>query len=99
VSLVSDGAGEGVGQSAGDVTQQTLTGHERERPTCQPPHRDLTCKNLVERVITVCYGGPADTEIEWWICEEHADDVRATGDVRGDRDYSESQDGYGVVQR
>jgi len=79
--------------------QQTLTGEKREIPTCKPPHHpELTCSNTVDRVITVYYGGPAMVEIDWWVCEVHADDVRGTGEVREDREYSESQDGYGVDQ-
>lgn len=82
------------------IEQLTLGGHRRERPTCDPPQpTELTCENLVERVITVYYGGPAMTEIDWWVCEEHADEVRRTGEVRESREYSESRDGYGVMQR
>jgi len=78
------------------ISQKTLDGHTRERPTCQPPrYPELTCENLVERVITVYYGGPAMTEIDWWVCEDHADEAYETGEVRGDREYSELRDGYG----
>lgn len=84
----------------GGVKQATLDGHQRERPTCQPPqHPGRTCQNHVERVITVYYAGPAMTEIDWWVCEDHADEVRETGEVRGDRVYSELRDGYGVLDR
>lgn len=83
--------------STDGIEQQTLGGQTREHPTCQPPHHpELTCENHVTRVITVYYGGPAMTEIEWWVCEEHADDTRGTGEVRGEREYSEAKDGYGV---
>jgi len=86
--------------SASGILQKTLDGHTRERPTCQPPsHPELTCTNPVERIITVYYGGPAVTEIDWWVCEDHVNSVHETGEVRGDREYSELRDGYGVVQR
>jgi hypothetical protein len=82
------------------IEQLTLDGRRLTDPTCEPPqHPELTCENLVERVITVYYGGPANTEIEWWVCEEHADEVRRTGEVRESRVYSESRDRYGVMQR
>ena len=82
------------------IEQSTLGGQKRERPTCQPPHHpERVCENHVDRVITVYYAGPAMPEIDWWVCDEHADEVRETGEVRGDREYSESRDGYGVMQR
>jgi hypothetical protein len=85
---------------SGGVEQATLVGDTRTRPTCQPPHpKEQTCENHVERVITVYYGGPAMTEIDWWVCEEHAPEVRETGEVRDDREYNERRDGYGVVPR
>jgi len=87
-------------QSSVGIEQLTLDGHRRTYPTCKPiDHPERSCGNLVERIITVYYGGPANTEIEWWVCEEHADEVRGTGEVREERTYSESRHGYGVVQR
>ena len=84
----------------GGVAQETLVGDTRTRPTCEPPHGKVrTCENHVERVITVYYGGAAMTEIDWWVCDEHADEVRETGEVREDREYSERKDGFGVVPR
>ena len=80
--------------------QQTLTGHTVTTPTCSPPGGpESTCSSTVDLVITVYYGGPAMTEIDWWVSEEHADDVRETGEVRRDREYSELRDGYGVLRR
>lgn len=87
-------------QESGRTAQETLTGHNRELPTCEPPrHPELTCENTVDSVITVYYGGPAMVEIDWWVCEDHADDVRDTGEVREEREYRESKDGYGVGER
>lgn len=84
----------------GGIQQETLVGDKRTRPTCEPPHHpERTCTNYVDRVITVYYGGPANTTIDWWVCDEHADEVHETGDVRQDRQYSESKDGFGVVSR
>jgi rubrerythrin len=78
-----------------DVAQETLDGREVTRPTCEPPsHPEQSCDNRVERVITVYYGGPAMTTIEWQVCDDHADDVRETGDVRADRPYREVADGF-----
>ena len=75
--------------------QQTFNGETVTRPTCEPPHHpEQKCENDVERVITVYYGGPAMTTIEWNICEDHAEDVRETGEVKEDRPYRESVDGY-----
>jgi hypothetical protein len=82
------------------IRQQTLTRHKRELPTCEPPYYpERTCENHVTRVITVYYGGPANTEIEWWICDGHADEVRETGKVCEDREYNENKDGYGMRLR
>jgi len=93
--LMTDG-----GTDTSVIEQSTLDGHRRTHPTCEPPHHpELTCENHVDRVITVYYGCPAMTEIDWWVCDEHADEVRETGEVRADREYSEARDGYGVVQR
>ena len=81
------------------IKQATLTGHERELPTCEPPHYPKEdCQNTVDRVITVHYAGPANIDIDWWICEKHAPEVRETGKVIQDRHYSESKDGYGLEQ-
>ena len=87
--------------TSSDGTEQfTLDGQRRTLPTCEPPHHpERTCENHVDRVISVYYGGPANTEIDWWIWEEHADEVRETGEVREDREYSEPKDGFGTVQR
>jgi hypothetical protein len=75
--------------------QQTFDGATVTRLTCKPPHYpEQTCETDVERVITVYYGGPAMTTIEWQICEDHAEDVRETGEVKEDRPYRELEDGF-----
>lgn len=90
--------GDGAESSAG-TPQATLDGQAVTRPTCEPPHYpEQDCGNLVDRVITVYYGGPAMTTIEWQVCEEHADDVRDTGEVREDREYRETRDGFREVE-
>lgn len=77
------------------VIQLTLGGEAVRRPTCEPlyhPHQE--CGNDVERVLTVYYGDPAMATIEWAVCEDHAEDVRESGEVKEDRPYCESEDGF-----
>lgn len=87
--MASNGAG---------TPQSTLGGQTVRRPTCEPPdHPRQTCDSPVDRVITVYYGGPAMTTVEWQVCSDHADEVRDTGEVRSDRPYQEDVDGFSEV--
>lgn len=78
--------------------QSTLDGDSLTPLTCEPPgYPDENCENVVDRCISVYYGGPASITIHWTVCEDHSDDVRETGEVRDERDYRETKIGFEVV--
>jgi len=53
------------------------------------------CRNEPVRTITVRYEGSKNTtEMEFYPCEDHVDEVRESGGVIEDRPYDKSTDGF-----